>query len=126
MLISTQVIDIVYGRPAADVQVRLERRTNGQWVEIATGATGDDGNVAEWSMGQPFALLKGLYRLALDTGRYFVALGTIPRYPEVLVVFTVSDPEERHPHTILLGSHAYMVFLSRLADDGSRQASPPT
>jgi 5-hydroxyisourate hydrolase-like protein (transthyretin family) len=71
--ISTHVLDIATGCPAAGMRVRLERvAAAGQQAasageEIAAASTDADGRVA--SLG-PDAIAPGIYRLIFDTGGY--------------------------------------------------------
>ena len=45
MTLSTHVLDATTGRPAAGVQVRLERGGDGGWVPASQGQTGADGRL---------------------------------------------------------------------------------
>jgi SAM-dependent methyltransferase len=77
--ISTHVLDLVRGRPAADVGVVLERFQNARWIEIATGRTDDNGRAADLvPRGTPLA---GTFRLTFETGAYFRAHATQAFYP---------------------------------------------
>jgi len=101
--ISTHVLDIAAGRPAAGMRVRLERVDSaGEQVrpaaaEIAAASTDADGRVA--SLG-PEAIAPGTYRLIFDTGGYSAGTGAF--FPEVTVTFAVTD--DGHYHVPLLMS----------------------
>jgi 5-hydroxyisourate hydrolase len=99
--ITTHVLDTAHGRPAAGVEVRLERGPD--WTEIGGGATGDDGRLAE--LGSADAA--GEYRLRFDTGAYFEGQTF---FPEVTVHFTVEDPEEHHHVPLLLSPFGYTTY----------------
>lgn len=110
MAISTNVIDCVHGRPAVGVGVRLERRVDATWSAEATGCTGTDGTVANWSPEPAGRTGRGVYRLRFDSGLYFATLGIAPMYPEVVIVFAVGEQAEDCSVTLLLGPYAYATF----------------
>jgi 5-hydroxyisourate hydrolase len=110
--ISTHVLDIAAGRPAAGMRVRLERVASpGQQAapageEIAAASTDADGRVA--SLG-PEVIAPGTYRLIFDTGGYLTGQHGDPAsggsgafFPEVTVTFAVTD--DGHYHVPLLMS----------------------
>lgn len=104
--LSTHVLDAVSGRPAAGVRVVLSRRDDGAWTELVTATTDDDGRVRDLA---PDGLLPGDHRLVFDTGAWFTATATTGFYPEVAVVFTVS--QEPHLHVpLLLSPYAFSTY----------------
>jgi 5-hydroxyisourate hydrolase len=48
--------------------------------------------------------------LVFDTGAYFAATGVAGFYPEVTVVFTVTEPERHHHVPLLLSPFAYSTY----------------
>jgi 5-hydroxyisourate hydrolase len=64
--ITTHVLDVARGKPAAGISVMLEIQDGGNWKEIGSGRTDADGRVAnllqEGSQASP-----GIYRLTFDT-----------------------------------------------------------
>lgn len=104
MTVSTHVLDMVTGEPAAGVPVRLERASAppgvGGWVEAARGVTGSDGRLRDWVPAGRVEV--GRYRLVFETGGGF--------FPEVVVVFEVADAA-RHLHIpLLLGPFGYTTY----------------
>ena len=100
-MITTHILDIAKGRPAAGVQVLLQFRGEaGDWQSISRGTTDVDGRLRTlYPDSKP--LTPGVYRLTFDTGRYFEAHGARAFYPEVVVVFETA-PGEKHYHVPLL------------------------
>ena len=99
--LSTHVLDTALGRPAQGVQVRLYRGD----VVLATGATNDDGRIAELVP----AVEPGTYRLWFDIAAYAESTGQDIFFPEVSVTFTVAD--ERHYHVpLLLSPFAFSTY----------------
>jgi 5-hydroxyisourate hydrolase len=103
--LSTHVLDTALGEPAADVPVRLDRHSDGEWVAVAKAVTDADGRVADWVPPHQWSV--GRYRLVFDTAGY---LGPGSFLPEVTVVFAVADPG-RHLHLpLLLGPYGYTTY----------------
>ncbi|MGR6921625.1 hydroxyisourate hydrolase [[Actinomadura] parvosata] len=96
MSFSTHVLDAVTGRPAAGLRVRLEH--DGR--VIAEGRTDDDGRIGGWRPGA------GVHRVVFDTGAYLKDTF----YPEVVVTFTVTDPDRHHHVPLLLSPYAYSTY----------------
>jgi 5-hydroxyisourate hydrolase len=105
MGLSTHVLDAAAGRPAVGVAVRLESHDGANWTAAARGRTDDDGRIGE--LGAPVA---GMHRICFDTGSYFAARGIATFYPEVVVVFEVSDPEQHYHVPLLLSPFAYSTY----------------
>jgi hydroxyisourate hydrolase len=102
MTLSTHVLDTAAGEPAPGVPVRLERQHDGGWLEIAAGVTDDDGRLRDWVPEQLWHA--GTYRLTFDTA------GRSPFFPEVTVLFFVSEPDRHHHVPLLLSSYGYTTY----------------
>ena len=108
MTLSTHVLDATTGRPAAGVQVRLERRSADGWAPVGRGRTGPDGRLADWlPAGEP---ARGVYRITFASGGYFAERGTASFYPEISVAFEVSSPDEHYHVPLLLSPFAYSTY----------------
>ncbi len=105
--LSTHVLDATTGRPAGDVSVHLDRRSGHGWHPVGGGATDDDGRCRSMA---PDGLDAGVYRLVFDTGAYFAATGGAGFYPEVAIVFEVTEPERHHHVPLLLSPFAYSTY----------------
>jgi len=105
MSLSTHVLDVVAGRPASGVSVRLESWTGDDWSPAAEGSTDADGRIGE--LGGPGA---GRHRITFDTGGYFAALGVVTFYPEVSVVFEIADADQHHHVPLLLSPFGYTTY----------------
>jgi 5-hydroxyisourate hydrolase len=102
--ISTHVLDSAQGRPASGVGVRLE---SADGAEIASGRTDADGRIADLG---PSDLVAGAYRLVFNTGGYFAVTGQSVFYPEVIIVFAITDPFEHYHVPLLLAPFAYSTY----------------
>jgi 5-hydroxyisourate hydrolase len=118
--ISTHVLDIAAGCPAAGLRVRLERLGSAgaggapASEEIAAASTDADGRVA--GLG-PETLVPGTYRLTFDTGGYLARQHGVPAgdtaagafFPEVTATFTVADGEHYHV-PLLMSPFGYSIY----------------
>jgi 5-hydroxyisourate hydrolase len=104
--VTTHVLDTARGRPAAGVDVVLERLGEPAGA-VATGRTNEEGRVD--GLG-PDRLDAGEYRLRFATGAYFADLGQPALYPEVVVVFSLSDPDQHYHLPLLLSPFSYSTY----------------
>jgi len=123
--LSTHVLDTSLGMPATGVRVRLEAVPSPTaspspalsspaspspamaTQPLGEGVTDEDGRVA--TIG-PERLDAGAYRLTFDSGAYFAASGRTGFYTEVVIVFTVADPDEHHHVPVLLSPFGYTTY----------------
>ncbi|MBX3218322.1 MAG: hydroxyisourate hydrolase [Labilithrix sp.] len=106
--VSTHVLDIHRGRPAAGVPVTLERKEGDVFSRLRQAETDADGRVKELvPEGQ---LTSGTYRITFDTGAYFTAQGVEGFYPEASIVFVVRDAAAHYHVPLLLSAHGYSTY----------------
>jgi 5-hydroxyisourate hydrolase len=97
MSLSTHVLDLVRGVPAAYVPVRLEHRQQAGWAPVADGLTDVDGR---WRVSEPVP--PGIYRWVFEPGgQHF--------FPEIPIVFTVGQEEHLHV-PLLLSAFGYSTY----------------
>ena len=107
--ITTHVLDISIGRPAAGVPVILEiEKSRNEWNELVRGVTDGDGRLRE--LLAPGSLKEGTYRLTFDTGTYFASHKVAALYPQVCVVFVVQRASENHHIPLLLSPYGYSTY----------------
>lgn len=107
--LTTHVLDIHLGEPAAGVAVRLDRiDASGGWHGLANGVTNADGRVPDLLTEGALAL--GVYRLTFDTGAYFAAQRVEHFYPQVIVEFIVTELERHHHVPLLLSPFGYSTY----------------
>lgn len=102
--VTTHVLDVALGRPAAGVPVRLERADG---VVLAAASTGPDGRASDLG---PQALPVGVYRLVFDTGTYFAASGQSGFFPRITIDFELADGAEHYHVPLLLSPFAYSTY----------------
>lgn len=107
--ITTHVLDVSLGRPAAGVPVLLEVEEAGTgWKELKRAETDKDGRLRD--LLAPGALVEGTYRLTFDTDAYFAAHKLEALYPQVSVVFTVRNANEHYHIPLLLSPFGYSTY----------------
>lgn len=107
--ITTHVLDVSVGRPAANVPVLLETQSpNGLWTEVGRGVTDSDGRLKDLTTGQ--TLTTGTYRLTFDTRPYFAGRNIAGLYPQVSIVFEVKSAQEHYHIPLLLSPFGYSTY----------------
>ena len=107
MGISTHILDTSLGRPAAGVDVVLERKVDEAFVVIARGATDADGRLKGLVTGTPET---GHWRIRFDTGGYFARLGVEGFYPYVEIVFAVKNAAEHYHVPLLINPFGFSTY----------------
>jgi 5-hydroxyisourate hydrolase len=99
-VITTHVLDLAAGRPAAGVRVALEDAGGAAIAETVTDADGRARDLG--AVPAP-----GRYRLRFDTAGH---LGEDAFFPEVVLQFAVSDPEDHLHVPLLLSPYGYSTY----------------
>jgi 5-hydroxyisourate hydrolase len=102
MSISTHVLDATTGRPAAGLELALSQQDGPGWRELSRRVTDQDGRVRDLAGD----VRPGVYRIVFQTGAYLDETF----YPEVVVVFRVTDPAAHHHVPLLLSPYAYSTY----------------
>lgn len=107
--ISTHVLDVTLGKPAANIAIILEAQSSGGgWSEVARDATDGDGRLRDWPAAK--TLPAGIYRLVFDTRAYFAARNLASLYPHIVIVFEVRDAREHYHIPLLLSPFGYSTY----------------
>jgi len=108
--ISTHILDLVHGRPAADVPVRLEKQNStGDW-RLLTSAFTDHQGRCDQLLPEGEVLSAGVYRLVFESGNYFATQKTAALYPVVEVTFRILDGESHLHIPLLLSPNGYTTY----------------
>jgi 5-hydroxyisourate hydrolase len=109
-LITTHVLDVARGQPAAGVAVFLDYRAGRDyWAEVGRGMTNADGRISDL-VAHNQTQRAGIYRLRFATGDYFQSLGVRGFYPEVQVIVSVDDPAGHYHIPLLLSPYSYSTY----------------
>jgi 5-hydroxyisourate hydrolase len=108
--ISTHILDLVHGKPAAAVPVRLEKQNDsGAWQLLSSAHTDQDGRCSQLlPQGEDFSA--GVYRLSFETGNYFAQLKISTLYPVVEIVFRTQEGESHFHIPLLLSPNGYTTY----------------
>lgn len=106
MTISTHVLDVSRGVPAADVAIVLYALDGAARRETARARTGADGRTAGPLGGE---LPAGEYELEFDAGTYFAAHGTRGFFGRVPVRFRLEDAGHYHV-PLLIAPWGYSTY----------------
>jgi 5-hydroxyisourate hydrolase len=107
--ISTHILDLMRGRAANDVPIRLERQdASGNWQILNSARTDQDGRCSQLLRDDQMS--PGLYRLSFDTASYFAAQKVSALYPVVEVTFQVRDGESQFHIPLLLSANGYTTY----------------
>jgi 5-hydroxyisourate hydrolase len=110
--ISTHILDISRGVPAAGIRVELYR-CGGERVLVASAVTNSDGRTAEPLLTAD-TLPKGVFELVFHTGEYFGGLGlplTDPPFlGEVVIRFGVDPGAGSYHVPLLLSPFGYSTY----------------
>ena len=106
--LTTHVLDTASGRPAAGLQISLEKMLMGSFQPVSSAVTNSDGRLDESLVGELWG--SGVYRIRFETGAYFAARKESCFYPHVEVVFEVRNPEEHHHVPLLLSPFGYSTY----------------
>jgi 5-hydroxyisourate hydrolase len=106
--ITTHVLDVTRGRPAAGIGVELQRVGAAPTAVLARGTTDRDGRVKVFT---PTPVLEpGSYRLTFEVGPYFASSGVEAFYPRVIVEFEVRDASQHYHVPLLLSPFGYSTY----------------
>ncbi len=102
--ITTHVLDVAKGRPAAGVAVRLDVAKGGAFASLASGVTDADGRCSTLLPAE-HALEAGVYRISFDVGAYQPGF-----YPSVSIDFRVEATDEHYHVPLLLSPYGYSTY----------------
>ena len=113
--ITTHVLDVAAGCPAAGINVRLEHIAPTGNEAIASATTDSGGRIA--SLG-PDVVEPGTYRLVFATGSYLerqhgdstASAAKAAFFPEVTVTFAVAQAGEHYHVPLLLSPFGYSTY----------------
>ena len=106
--ITTHVLDVSIGRPAAGVHVRLDRRSQeGSWELVGEHTTDSDGRARDLCAPP---LIAGEYQLTFDVKRYFDERQVEAFYQQVSIAFTVKDVSQHYHVPLLLSPFGYSTY----------------
>ena len=108
--ITTHVLDISIGRPAAGVQVTLDRQIgDGGWEQIGTQHTDSDGRARD-IVPDGVSLTAASHRLTFAVGPYFKDKQVEGFYEDIVITFIVRDAAQHYHVPLLLSPFGYSTY----------------
>lgn len=126
--LSTHVLDTASGRPAAGLNVMLEKQADAEdwknycqarlkgeaaekpeWQTLAKGVTNDDGR-APGFLPEGTQLEPGIYRMDFDTASYFAKENLTGFYPLCQIIFEIQATDEHYHIPLLLSPYGYSTY----------------
>ncbi|MFK7802942.1 MAG: hydroxyisourate hydrolase [Anaerolineae bacterium] len=106
--ITTHVLDTALGKPAAGIQITLEKLNGDDWQTLASGITNADGRVA--NLLAEGSLEPGTYKMTFYTERYCKTVGFDTFYPYVPVIFEIENVDQHYHVPLLLSPFGYSTY----------------
>ncbi|KAG9094533.1 hypothetical protein FS749_012255 [Ceratobasidium sp. UAMH 11750] len=107
--VTCHVLDSTLGKPAANVNVRLEVMDGSSFTTLASGQTDSDGRCTTLLPSEP-RLQAGVYKMIFNTGEYFEKDKRDTFYPVVEIIFQLAKPEEHYHIPLLLSPWSYTTY----------------
>jgi len=108
--LSSHILDITKGKPAANVKISLSKQDKTQkWAIIDEKLTDANGRINNFLKEEKGVTQQGIYKLIFYTEPYFKALGQESFYPFIEVVFELKDNNHYHV-PITLSPFGYSTY----------------
>lgn len=107
MPLTLQVLDVTHGRPASDVQVRLECSDGTTWFPVAEAATDESGRIEDWG---GVDCRGGILRLVIDARRFFATQGLPAVQADITIAVGQTSPDLVRHVPVLLAPFGYSTY----------------
>jgi len=104
-MISTHILDLSTGQPAANVNVALESQTGTEWKVLAKTTTNSDGRIQ--FDNPPVA---GTYRLNFNIEEYYKKQNITAFFIVAPVTFKITDTQRKYHIPLLLNQFGYSTY----------------
>jgi len=104
-MISTHILDISTGSPAAAVRVTLEKKSGQNWTLLQEDRTNTDGRIAYTCPYEP-----GVYRLTFGVEEYLSRQGLRPFFLDTPIIFEVVDTGRKYHVPLLLSPYGMSTY----------------
>lgn len=108
-MITTHVLDLSSGKPAAGVRVALFRMADGHRLPVASGVTDADGRLKNL-VPEATTLDAGVFELSFETGTYFRAKGVEAFHPRISVLIELPDGSQHYHVPVLVSPFGYTTY----------------
>lgn len=108
--LSSHILDITKGQPAADVKISLSQQNNsGEWTTVDEKFTDKNGRITDFLKEVDGVDQHGVYKLTYFVEPYFERAGQSSFYPSIEVVFEIKDGNHYHV-PITLSPYGYSTY----------------
>lgn len=107
--LSVHVLNLQDGLPSPGVKVLLEQKVAGQWSQLNSGVTNEQGRIPALYPADK-TLEKGIYRVTFETGEWFASHHTKSFFPEVPVIFEVDGAVAHYHIPLLLSPFGFSTY----------------
>ncbi len=108
--LSSHILDITTGRPAAGVKITLHKMDDSHtWVAIDEKTTDENGRIKDFLETTDASDNNGIYKLTYHVGPYFAMRSQDTFYPFIDVVFEIKDTSHYHV-PITLSPYGYSTY----------------
>lgn len=108
--LSSHILDITLGQPAANVKIALSKHDDqGQWTIVDEKYTDANGRIADFLKVNDGLKHTGIYKLTYYTKPYFENLNQVSFYPYIEVIFEIGDANHYHV-PITLSAFGYSTY----------------
>lgn len=108
--LSSHILDITTGRPAAGVTIELSKMSDdGRWIKTDERKTDGNGRVSDLLVTGDGHDNRGIYKLTFHVRPYFEAMSQRSFYPFIDVVFEITDDSHYHV-PITLSPYGYSTY----------------
>ena len=104
-MISTHILDLQSGLPAAGVAVVLSKKNGNQWTELKSEATNSDGRIAFQVPNEA-----GTYQLNFKIEEYLKKQKVNPFFLDTPVQFNITDTNRKYHVPLLLSPYGYSTY----------------
>lgn len=107
--LSSHILDITTGKPAANVKITLSKMEKDEkWIIVDENITDSNGRIGNF-LKHTGKSNGGIYKLTFHTSSYFALLGQKSFYPFIEVVFEITGDEHFHV-PITLSAFGYSTY----------------
>ncbi len=107
--LSVHILNQQTGLPSPGVTVSLEKNSDGKWHSVAQSKTDSDGRIKSLYPAEA-DMEPGTYKVTFHTGDYFNGEGKKTFFPEVPVIFSVTEKNQKLHIPLLLSQYGYSTY----------------
>jgi 5-hydroxyisourate hydrolase len=108
--VTLHILDTSSGQPAGGVYCTLEQNTTDGWSLVGSATTGSDGRADTIVPDGIDELDVGTYKMIFYTKPYFDAMSVATFYPQVDVIFLLTNSSQHYHIPLILSPFGYTTY----------------